>query len=131
MTHFSATLLLALALGLCLAVACSELEVVELPGDPIYLTDMSGRQYDITYAITTLGFDHKRFSASAGPDARQPIINPQFAEPGDRGYPPAEVTTDMIGTRVDGEARAYPLAMIFRAEVVDDVFGDVPIAVAY
>lgn len=116
---------------LSLPVACSKIEVNELPGNPIYLTDMTGKKWDFTYAIVALDFDRLKFSASAGPYARPPMTEFEFAKPGDRTYPPPFATVRIVGTSVGGDARAYPLASISRNEVVDDMFGEVPVAVAY
>ena len=110
---------------------CSEVTSNQLPGNEIYVTDTQGRKYDVTYAIAHLGFELSKFSSSSGPEARPAIMEPEFALPGDRDYPGQFATSRIIGVALGGDARAYPLDGIFRFEVVDDAFGDTPIAVAY
>ncbi|QPC83190.1 DUF3179 domain-containing protein [Phototrophicus methaneseepsis] len=64
-----------------------------------------------------------------GRDGIKPIDSPRFA--------PAD-TVDWLGERspvilveMSDEIRAYPLAVLMRHEIVNDMFGDVPIAVTF
>jgi hypothetical protein len=42
-----------------------------------------------------------------------------------------EATMPVIAVRLAGEARAYPLGILTRREIVNDAIGDIPIAVTY
>lgn len=62
-------------------------------------------------------------------DAIPPIDTPQFESVGDSdwvGDPEPGVLVE-----IDGDARFYPLSVLTRHEIVNDEFGDIPIAVTY
>ncbi|MEO1702471.1 MAG: DUF3179 domain-containing protein [Pseudomonadota bacterium] len=68
---------------------------------------------------------------SGGPpkDGIPSIDNPRFEfVPGVDNLPENE---PVVGVTIDGDARAYPLRILTWHEIVNDVVGDVPIAVTY
>jgi hypothetical protein len=70
------------------------------------------------------------FSGGPPPDGIPPIDNPTF----DSLDVAAEWLQDqspVIAFELDGVARAYPLAIMTRHEIVNDVVGDVPVAVTF
>lgn len=69
---------------------------------------------------------------SGGPprDGIPPIDQPRF-EPVGRLSAPLAPTEPVMSVEIDGDARAYPLAILVWHEVVNDTVGGVPLAVTY
>ena len=97
----------------------------------IYLTDQTGKRWNITYAVRELGFEPARFNFGLGPNAIIPIINPEFWYPGDPGYPNPTTSLQVLGTSLGEDAKAYPVGTLARHEVANDVLGTTPIAASY
>ena len=100
-------------------------------GDRILIQDRSGKQWDITYAVTELQMSADLFNYGLGPDAIRPVIDPQFSLPGDEDYPPDDALFLVLGVTVAGENRAYRINQLSRREVVDDAVGEVAFVAAY
>ena len=109
----------------------SDTDVVEAPSGPFYIQDVSGRQWDITYAVITYAWDPKHFSIGKGPYTRPPIVEPEMISPGERDYPPDDATVQVLAADVGGERRAYAIRDIMRNEVLDDTIRETHITVAY
>ena len=101
------------------------------PPGPFYIEDVTGRQWDFTYAIVHYGFDLSHFGTSKGPYARPPLTDPEMVSPDDPSYPGEGATKQVLAVDVGGERRAYGIQDFVRHEVLDDSFGDVHLAVAY
>ena len=97
----------------------------------VYITDRTGKQWDVTHAVKNYGFDPYRFQYGLGPYAITPIINPKMIAPGEAGYPPENFTGLVLGVEIDGDARAYPIQTLSRHEVIDDRVGGQFVAVTY
>jgi hypothetical protein len=63
-------------------------------------------------------------------DAIPAILDPQFASPV-VVESQMQDTEPVIGVALEGEARAYPINMLSRHEIVNDVVGGEPIAVTW
>jgi len=98
--------------------------------EKIYIIDRTGKQWDITHAVNVYNFVPEDFQFGLGPYAIIPIINPEMLSPGDQGYP-APDATQVIGTTINGDIRAYPLESLVYHEIADDNFGDIHVAVAF
>ncbi len=89
----------------------------------LWSTDWSKTTVDLTELAAGLGGSDTR-------DGIPPIDDPKFETPAQASRwlglnePGALV-------QVDGEARFYPLSILTRHEIVNDRFGDVPVAVTY
>lgn len=68
---------------------------------------------------------------SGGPprDGIPSIDNPQFKAPSEIDF--LSDSEPVIGLTINGEAKAYPLQILTWHEIVNDVVGDVPVAVTY
>ena len=99
--------------------------------DTVFITDRTGKKWDITYAVENYGLDSNRFNFGNGPYFFLPYINPQFYEPGDDGYPDDAVVRNVTGTTIDGDSRAYANMDLISHEVVNDKFGDKHVAVTF
>ncbi len=69
-------------------------------------------------------------SGGPPPDGIPSIDVPQFVSPADADF----ITSDeepVIAIEVNGDARAYPVQILTWHELVNDVVGDVPVAIAY
>lgn len=69
-------------------------------------------------------------SGGPPPDGIPPIDSPQF-ESIEEAYEWLHDQSPVIALEVDGEARAYPLAILTRHEIANDIINDVPIAVTF
>ncbi len=99
--------------------------------DGILIEDITGLEWNITYAVETYGMAVENWGHGLGPDAIKPINEPLFLSPGDRGYPSSMQMTQVIGVDIGGDARAYPISTLSWHEVVNDRFGDEMLAVIY
>ena len=68
---------------------------------------------------------------SGGPpkDGIPAILKPNFVKPGQTDF--LEPSDHVIGVRIGGEARAYPIKILNWHEVVNDTLNGVPIAVTF
>ena len=76
------------------------------------------------------GVFYEIISGGVGRDGIPPIDNPQFDDlaTADQWLQPS---SPVIALEIDGDARAYPLAILTRHEIANDVIGDVPVAVTF
>ncbi len=100
-------------------------------GEKIFITDRTGKQWDITYAVRVYKFDSTGFQFGSGPYAIKLILNPKMLSPGDPGYPSPQVSSQIIGTTINADTRAYPLDALDLREIANDSFGDTHVAVAF
>ena len=95
------------------------------------ITDLTGKVWEVGNA-GKYGLHPGGFQFGLGPGAIPPINNPVMAVPGDSvNYPPDGWTALVMGVDLMGVARAYSIAVMSRHEVVNDVFGEAHVAVAY
>ena len=97
----------------------------------IFIIDRTGKEWDVTHAVNEYDFDPEQFQYGLGPFAIRPILEPNLLSPDDPGYPSANESERVIGTVINGIARAYPLSILRRHEVVDEQLGPTYVAVAY
>lgn len=76
------------------------------------------------------GVFYEIISGGVGRDGIPPIDNPQFDDlaTADQWLRPA---SPVIALEIDGVARAYPLAILTRHEIANDVINDAPVAVTF
>ncbi len=98
---------------------------------PIFITDRTGKRWDITHAVKEYGFEPDGFQFGLGPNAIRPIIGASMICPGEDGYPADNAVTRIMGTSLNGETRAYPLDVMSYHEVAIERFGEAHVAVAY
>ena len=97
----------------------------------IYIVDRTGKKWDVTYAVEELGMRTAAFQYGLGPNAIQPIIGPEMVQEGQWGYPLPTSEEMVLGLIRDDDVRAYPLNVVRRHEIVDEVVGEEALAVAY
>jgi hypothetical protein len=97
----------------------------------IFIIDHTGKEWDVTHAVNEYDFNPKNFQYGLGPFAIRPILEPNLLSPDDPGYPSVNESERVIGTVINGIARAYPLSILRNHEVVDEQFGPTYVAVAY
>jgi hypothetical protein len=97
----------------------------------IFITDRTGKQWDITHAVNEYDMQPENFRYGLGPYAITPINNPEMISPGEPGYPDNASTIQVIGTSVNGDARAYSTSVLSGHEVANDTVGDEPLSVIY
>ncbi len=97
----------------------------------IFIVDDTGERWDITHAVNEYGFEVDQFFFGLGKDFIKPYLNPQFFLPGDAFYPGPDEGFISVGYNVGQDVRAYALAVLKNAEVVDDEVGGNRVAVCY
>ena len=103
---------------------------VESSGESVKITDRTGKAWEVGNA-RKYGLVPGGFQFGLGPGAIPPINNPVMAVPGDSAYPSDGSTSRVMGVDLNGAIRAYSLAVMSRHEVVNEVFGEAHVAVAY
>ena len=108
---------------------------VKIVDEKIFIVDMTGKEWDVTRAVRHYGMKPEQFQQGLGPNAITPLIHPNMASPGDRGYPAPTWTQSVIGVTIGGESRAYSISDLNAHEVVDETFRengkDVHVAVGW
>jgi hypothetical protein len=81
-------------------------------------------------APDTIPEEEYRIVTLLAPDAIPSIDNPQFysVSDADQEYDLDEL---VLGVEFDGDARAYPIGLLARHEIVNDTVGGQPLAVTY
>ena len=97
----------------------------------VFITDYTGKSWDVTHAVRNYGMEPLMFENGLGPFAIKPIINAKMLSPGDLNYPLDSQGTLLIGTSLNGFTRAYPIEILSRFEVANEQFGEAHVAVAY
>ena len=96
-----------------------------------FITDVTGKEWDITHAHDRYGIQPSDFQFGSGPFAIRPINNPLMWSPGESGYPATGEVFRVLAARLNGMARAYPLDVMSRHEIVNEKFGGTHVAVGY
>ncbi len=99
--------------------------------DTIFITDNDGVDWDITHAVFEYGMEARNWRFGLGGFAFSPINNPQIVKPGEPGFPDASESFEVIGTVINGQARAYAVSDVAGHEVVNDTIGGVHLAATY
>ena len=82
--------------------------------------------FDVSYSIVPTD---RIFGGGPGRDGIPALTNPKFLAAGDADYMrPDDV---VVGVKIGGEARAYPLRILVWHENVNDTVGGAPVAVSY
>jgi len=93
--------------------------------ETIFIEDRTGKLWDITHAVNTWNMNPDFFRFGLGPNAIQPLNDPEFLRAGDRGFPVETGDFPIIGVNFEGEQRAYPISIVLRFEIVNDHIGDI------
>ena len=119
--------------GLFLLAACTSVrpEETTLPretGETV--TNVPPTATPVTTAPDTTPEEEYRIVTLLAPDAIPSIDNPQFhsVSEADQEYDLDEL---VLGVEFDGDARAYPIGLLARHEIVNDTVGGLPLAVTY
>ena len=85
------------------------------------------------FDITDIPFDPLKFQHGIGKDTIPAIDEPLFVSLGDPRLEAQNITDDsrVIGYAVGGDARAYPIRIMDRHELVNDTVGGKPVTVAW
>ena len=104
---------------------------IEESDGKIFIVDQKLNKWDITAAVDIYGMEAQKFVAGLGPGYIPPITSPKFIGPDNPDYPDNSENFLMLGVNLRGIKRAYSLVAMARHEVVDDIFLDIHVAVAY
>lgn len=120
-------------LGCAILASCgfSKLTITEFPRETVVIVDDDGEEWDITSAIYDYGMRVDGFHHGIGKNAIPPLLAPPLLSISDDGFPEPTESFPVVGTRVGSDVRAYGIWDIAPFEVVDEVIGDTPVAVAY
>ncbi len=133
MYHRLAILALALLLTLLPVVSLAQLSCDEPPApfDDEALLANWRRVWNLTDVCKSAeGVFYEIMSGGVGRDGIPPIDNPQFDDLATADLW-LQASSPVIALEVDGVARAYPLAILTRHEIANDVIGDTPVAVTF
>jgi hypothetical protein len=97
----------------------------------IFIRDWTGKEWDVTHAVEKYGFEAERFRHGLGPYAIQPILNPELISTEDPRFNDIDGENLVIGTVINGSARAYPLSVLRSHEIVNEKFYRTHVAVGY
>ncbi len=100
-------------------------------GDTITIVDRTGKEWDITHAVSKYGMDPERFNFGLGPEAFPLIIEPDFICEGEDGYPSPTHSERILGASVNNVDKAFSIQIMSRHEAINDRFGAYPILVGY
>ena len=99
--------------------------------DPPFDTSNISREWDKTdFCKYQDGVLEEIIRGCFGRDCIPAIHSPEF-EPIDAASDWLQPQSPVIAVQVEGVARAYPLAIMTRHEIVNDVMGDTPVAVTF
>jgi hypothetical protein len=104
---------------------------VETEDDKIFIIDEEGKRWEVTDAVRQYGFQADQFQFGLGGFAIRPINNPRYLAPEDPGYPSPNSSQIVIGTKNGTTPMAYPTSIMKTSEMVNEVFLDGPVAIAY
>jgi hypothetical protein len=99
--------------------------------EAVYITDRTGKQWEISHAISEYGMLPENFNYGLGPNAIRPIIHPAMLSQGDPGYPADDLKLGVLGVSINGDSRAYPIGVLSSREVVNDRVGGEHIAAVF
>jgi len=100
-------------------------------GAKVYIVDRTDKKWDVTHADTAYGFKPEEFQFGLGPDAIKPISDAEMICEGFPGYPVFDDPRLVMGVKLSGEVRAYPIDIMSRHEVANEQFGEAFVSVAY
>ena len=90
--------------------------------DSAIITDVDGRQWDITHARDIYGMDPNYFNFGIGVGSIPSINNPRIISSCDPDYPDHLLPLRIFGVSHNGIHRAYLIADLVRHEIVNDFF---------
>ncbi len=97
----------------------------------IYITDRRGERFDVTHAVEAYGMSRRGFEYGIGKHTIKPINSPNMIVAGQPAFPAAWDDSRIIGLQIEGEDRGYPIRLLRRHEIVNEVVGQTHAAVAY
>lgn len=86
----------------------------------------SGQDFD----ISEFRLDTRKLNFGIGREWFHALVEPRFSRPGDPGVTVSD-RTRILAVVIDGEAKAYPIRLLRRHEVVNDTVGGRPVFAAY
>lgn len=104
---------------------------VERKNGRVVIIDRTGKRWDVTHAEQKYGLKGENFQFGLGPFAIQPIMNPNFLNPGDPRFPSPQSDFLVIGATLNGDIRAYPIEVLNFHEIANDRFGNAQVSIAY
>ena len=127
--------MLAAVVAVLLAVGCGGGQILPTPMPTLTPASVPGIGFDGSIdevvgadGITAAGFADAEYVQLRQRDDIPPIYAPQFAPAADAGLPD---DAPVIGLTVNGAARAYPLGILYRREMVNDIVGGIPVLVTW
>lgn len=102
--------------------------------EKIFITDRTGRKWDITHAIKVYNMEPEFFHFGIGVGAIPSVDRPVVVEKDNTAYPQSGSDFSVFGVNYNGEQRAYPVKDLARHEIFNETFpGNVDqyVSVAY
>jgi uncharacterized protein DUF3179 len=123
--------LLALALIACTPVIAQEATTVPTPipadtsSDTTSVTPLPGNLDTVVFVKDNTRYIIQQLLPR---DGIPPIYDPQFTSAEQSGFNPDEL---VMGVEINDDARAYPVGLLRRREIVNDVVGGIPILITW
>lgn len=95
-----------------------------VPEEPkqVIITDLTGRDWDITHAVNEYGMKAHWFQFGIGIGAIPSVDNPRVIIQGSPEFPDSDKALEIFGVDLAGEQRAYARYELSRHEIFNDVY---------
>ncbi len=100
----------------------------------VFITDRTGRKWDITHAKNTYNMRPEYFNFGIGVGAIPSVDDPKIVDKGSAGYPKSTSRVPVFGVNHNGEQRAYGVGDMARHEIFNEKYpgeSDQHVAVGY
>ena len=112
------------AAGLIVVGGCTNEEPVgteaTVSNDTVTIVDRSGREWDISHAVTRYDMLPEHFNFGIGLGAIPSVDEPEVISEGESGYPSPDDQMGVFGVVHNGEVRAYSVSQLGRHEVFNE-----------
>jgi len=94
----------------------------DLNSAPVFITDRTGRQWDVTHARNFYGMEPEYFNFGLGVGAIISADNPRIISRNDSGFPDSSNEMAIFGVDHNEEQRAYAVSDLTSHEVFNDIY---------
>ncbi len=96
--------------------------VPEEEGEKVIITDITGRDWDISHAVNNYGMKARWFQFGIGIGAIPSVDNPRVLTQSSPDFPDPEHAMEIFGTDINEDQRAYARYELARHEIFNDVY---------
>jgi len=96
--------------------------VINEKGNAVIITDITGREWDITNAVNKYGMEANQFHFGIGIGAIPSVDNPRVLDQTSPGFPGPDFEVEIFGTDIEEDQRAYSRYELSRHEIFNDEY---------